>query len=159
LVNSTELREGFKGATDVARHGARQLHSLPVLQTLRQELDQHQSTVLPQSTVGKAMTDLANQWSKLIRYAEHGNLPIDNNRCEKAIRSFVIGRRVWLLSDTTAAAHASAVIYSLVQAAKPNGHDPYPWPRHLLNELPKTYTVDKVDVPTPWNNNDHPQMC
>jgi transposase len=141
----------FKEATDVARYDARQLHSLPVLQTLHQWLDKHKSKVPPQSALGKAMTYLANQWSKLIRYTERGDLPIDNNRCENAIRPFVIGRRAWLFSDTTAGAHASAVIYSLVQTAKANGHEPYTWLRHVLKELPKANTVDEVDALMPWN--------
>jgi transposase len=141
----------LKEATDVARYDARQLHSLPVLQTLREWLDKHRSKVPPQSTLGKAMTYLANQWSKLIRYTERGDLPIDNNRCENAIRPFVIGRRAWLFSDTAAGAHASAVIYSLVQTAKANGHEPYTWLRHVLKELPKADTVDQVDALMPWN--------
>ena len=141
----------FKEATDVARYDARQLHSLPVLQTLGQWLDKHRSKVPPQSALGKAMAYLANQWSKLIRYTERGDLPIDNNRCENAIRPFVIGRRAWLFSDTTAGAHASAVIYSLVQTAKANGHEPYTWLRHVLKELPKANTVDEVDALMPWN--------
>jgi hypothetical protein len=53
-------------------------------------------------------------WGELIRYTERGDLPIDNNRCENAIRPFVIGRKAWLFSDTPAGAHASAVIYSLL---------------------------------------------
>jgi transposase len=63
----------------------------------------------------------------------------------------VIGRRAWLFSDTTAGAHASAVIYSLVQTAKANGHEPYAWLRHVLRELPKVNTVDLVDAMMPWN--------
>lgn len=68
---------------------------------------------------------MRDYWSMLTRYTERGDLPIDNNRCENAIRPFVIGRRAWLFSDTPAGANASAVIYSLVETAKANGLEPY----------------------------------
>ena len=145
------IERDCKDASQDQRHQARQVQSLPVLEALRQWLDKHQPKVPPQGTLGKAMAYLANQWSRLIRYTERGDLPIDNNRCENAIRPFVIGRRAWLFSDTTAGAHASAVIYSLVQTAKANGHEPYAWLRHVLRELPKVNTVDLVDAMMPWN--------
>ena len=62
-----------------------------------------------------------------------------------------MGRRAWLFSDTTAGAHSSAVIYSMVQTAKANGHEPYAWLRHVLRELPKASTVDQFDALMPWN--------
>ena len=49
---------------------------------------------------------MGNLWPQLNRYTERGDLPIDNNRCENAIRPFVIGRKAWLFSDTPAGAHA-----------------------------------------------------
>jgi transposase len=50
-----------------------------------------------------------------------------------------------------AGAHASAVLYSLVETAKANGHEPYTWLRHVLRDLPKASTVDEVDALMPWN--------
>ncbi|SEJ31130.1 Transposase IS66 family protein, partial [Azotobacter beijerinckii] len=62
-----------------------------------------------------------SNWSRLIRYTEAGYLPIDNNRAERAIRPFVIGRKAWLFSDTPKGATASAQLYSLVETARANG--------------------------------------
>ena len=140
-----------KEASPEVRHAIRQERSVPALSALRHWLDKYQPKVPPQGALGKAMTYLANQWSKLIRYTERGDLPIDNNKCENAIRPFVMGRRAWLFSDTTAGAHSSAVIYSLVQTAKANGHEPYAWLRHVIRELPRASTVDQVDALMPWN--------
>ena len=78
-------------------------------------------------------------------------LHFDNNRCENAIRPFVVGRKAWLFSDTPAGAHASAVIYSLLQTAKANGIEPYLWLRRVLRELPAAKTVDAVEALLPWN--------
>ena len=92
--------------------------------------------VPPKSALGAALSYMRNYWGKLVRYTERGDLPIDNNRCENAIRPFVIGRKAWLFSDTPAGANASAIIYSLVETAKANGVEPYTWLRHALEHLP-----------------------
>ena len=87
----------------------------------------------------------------LTRYTERGDLPIDNNRCENAIRPFVIRRKAWLFSDTPAGANASAIIYSLLQTAKANGQEPYAWLRSVLHDLPAAKTVEEVEALLPWN--------
>ena len=94
---------------------------------------------------------MRNYWGKLVRYTERGDLPIDNNRCENAIRPFVIGRKAWLFSDTPAGANASAIIYSLVETAKANGVEPYAWLRHALEHLPAAQTADEMEKLLPWN--------
>ena len=42
--------------------------------------------------IGKAMTYLDNQWPQLIRVLNDGRLEVDNNRCENALRPFVLER-------------------------------------------------------------------
>jgi hypothetical protein len=79
--------------------------------------------ITPQSKLGKTLTYLHKYWSRLIRYVEHGHLPIDNNPCENAIRPFVIGRKIWLVSDSRTSVHASALIYSPIETAEANGHE------------------------------------
>lgn len=88
---------------------------------------------------------------KLTRYVERGDLPIDNNRCENAIRPFVVGRKAWLFSESPAGAQASALIYSLVETAKANGREPYTWLRKVLRELPHAKTADEYEALLPWN--------
>ncbi len=97
------------------------------------------------------MNYLASNWSKLVRYVEGGNLPIDNNRAENAIRPFVIGRKNWLFSDTPKGATASAKIYSLIETAKANGQEPYAWLRHVLERLPTANRVEDYEALLPWN--------
>ena len=98
-----------------------------------------------------SLSYMRDYWGKLVRYPERGDLPIDNNRCENAIRPFVIGRKAWLFSDTPAGASASAIIYSLVETAKANGVEPYTWLRHVLEHLPAARTADEMDKLLPWN--------
>ena len=103
----------------------------------------------PKSAVGKAIAYSLGQWEKLERYLECGHLQIDNNRAERAIKPFVIGRKNWLFANTANGANASAVLYSLIETAKANGLTPFDYLQRLMEELPKT-PID-IDRLLPWN--------
>ena len=145
------IESEHKDATPELRLQARQELSLPVLAKIHAWLDKTQPAAAPKSALGTALTYLRNCWPMLIRYTERGDLPIDNNRCENAIRPFVIGRKAWLFNDTVAGANSSAIIYSLVETAKANGLEPYLWLRRVLRELPAAKTVEDVEALLPWN--------
>ena len=70
---------------------------------------------------------------------------------EKDVRHAVVGRKNWVFSDAQAGAHASALIYSLVETAKSCGLEPYLWLRHVLHRLPMAQTVEDYDALLPWN--------
>jgi hypothetical protein len=106
--------------------------------------------VLPKSLLGKALHYLSSQWHKLKRYVEDGRYSIDNNAQENAIRPFCVGRRNWLFADTTAGAHASANLYSLLQTCQVNGIDGYRYLRDLLRTLPQARTADDYAALLPW---------
>ena len=143
----------YKDATDDERYLARQAMSEPILAELRAWLDKTRPTVTPKSALGTALSYMSNYWDKLTRYTEAGDLPVDNNRCENAIRPFVIGRKAWLFSDTPAGANASAIIYSMIETAKANGLDPYAWLRRVMRDLPTARTVEEIEALLPWNVN------
>ena len=85
------------------------------------------------------------QWPKLTVFLTHGEVPLDNNRCENAIRPFVVGRKGWLFSDTVKGAVASANLYSLVETAKANGIEPHAYLSHLFSELPHAKSVEDFE--------------
>jgi len=145
------IEREHKEASIEVRHLARQSASVPVLDELHAWMLKTAPLVMPKSALGTALAYMGNLWPLLIRYTHRGDLPIDNNRCENAIRPFVIGRKAWLFSDTPAGARASAVIYSLVQTAQANGLEPYSWLRRVLRELPSAQSVDAVEALLPWN--------
>jgi hypothetical protein len=95
------------------------------------------------------MTYLANQWDKLTIYCTNGDLNISNILAENAIRRFVIGRKVWLFSDTPKGARA--IHYSLIETAKANGLEPYAYLTHVLKALPYADTVEQIEALLPWN--------
>lgn len=93
--------------------------------------------VAPQGPLGKALTYTMGQFDRAIRYVEHPLLTPDNNPTENAIRPFVIGRKNWMFADTPAGAAASASLYSLIETAKANGHEPYRYLCHLFDTVPR----------------------
>ena len=145
------IEREHKDATAVDRHQARQQGSLPILAELHAWMLMNTPLITPKSALGTALAYMSHLWPQLTRYTERGDLPIDNNAAENKIRPFVIGRKAWLFSDTPAGAHASAVIYSLVQTAKANGLEPYAWLRRVLRDLPAAKTVEAVEAMLPWN--------
>ena len=66
-----------------------------------------------------------------------GRLELSNNRAERSVRPFAIGRKNWLFSNTPLGAKISAVIYSLVETAKTNGLNPASYLEYLLTALPR----------------------
>jgi len=146
-----KVEEEYRQSTDADRLQARQSRSLPLLDEIRTWLDDHLDKVLPSHKLGQAIAYMDKQWLRLRKYVERGDLPIDNNPAENAIRPFVVGRKAWLFSDTPAGAHASAVIYSLVETAKGCGLEPYAWLLHVLNRLPMAKTADDYEALLPWN--------
>ena len=139
-----------KDKTTAERQRLREEYSRPVLQRIEAMLLKHLHAVVPGSLLGKALHYLSAQWPKLIRYAENGAWPIDNNLCENAIRPFVVGRRNWLFADTVAGAHASANLYSLVETCKANRIDPYDYLVRLFSKLPHAKTADDFEALLPW---------
>lgn len=139
-----------KGLTPEARHQQRQEKALPLLVELKEWIDKSLLTVPPKTALGAALAYTAKQWPKVIRYTEDGRLNIDNNRAERAIKPFVIGRKNWLFSNTERGAGASAVIYSIIETAKANGVNTDAYLKMLLEELPKRQQNQAIDDLAPW---------
>jgi transposase len=144
------IEQRLKGQPPASRLAVRQAESVPVLNALRAWAVAMQPKVLPSSPLGKALGYLDRQWPGLARYCEDGRLEIDNNRCENALRPFVMGRKNWLFSDTVQGAQASANLYSLIETAKANGLEPYAYLRRVFTKLPAATTVADIDALLPW---------
>ena len=91
----------------------------------------------PKSALGRALHYLREQWPYLVRFLEDGRLELSNNRAERSIKPFVMGRKNWLFANTEAGAQSSAIVYSLIETARENGLDPYRYLVYVLTEAPK----------------------
>jgi transposase len=133
-----------------ARRAVRQADSVPVLRDLRAWLTETLPKIVPGSPLGRALAYLDRHWDGLVRYCDDGRLEIDNNRCENALRPFVIGRKNWLFSDTVNGARSSANLYSLIETAKANGLEPYAYLRRVFTSLPAATTLADIEALLPW---------
>ena len=86
---------------------------------------------------GDAIGYALNQEKYLRVFLTDGDVPIDNNASERAIRGFCIGKKNWQMIDTINGAKSSAIIYSIVETAKANNLKPFDYVQHLLEEMPK----------------------
>ena len=118
----------------------RQEKSKPILDSLHIHLQSLLTTNAGTLDLGKAIRYALGQWDKLVLYASHGEVYIDNNLVENAIRPFVLGRKNWLFSDSPDGASASAFWFSLLQTAKANGKEPYKFLLQFLKGLPHCQT-------------------
>ena len=122
---------------------------MPLLADLRDWLDTNLPLVPRQSALGKALNYMHKQWPSLIVYVEHGDLRIDNNLIENAIRPLVISRRNFLFCSSVAGANATANLLSLIETAKANKIEPYRYLRKLFTELPKASNLEEVEALLP----------
>ena len=86
------IERDLKDATAEQRLRERQERSKPIVDKFHAYLVSQSSKTAPKSAAGKAMAYCLNQWSKLVVFLSDGNLEIDNNRAERSIKPFVIGR-------------------------------------------------------------------
>jgi transposase len=114
----------------------REQHARPVADHLREWLTLQRQKVPDGSAIAKAINYSLGRWEALTRYIDDGELPIDNNWLENRIRPISVGRKNWLFAGSLRAGQRAAVIMSLIQSAKLNGHEPYRYLKDVLERLP-----------------------
>jgi hypothetical protein len=144
-------KETKERPTGLARQRYRCEQAQPILDEIRDWLDQALVRVPPKTNTGKALHYLNGQWTKLTRFLENGDISLDNNAVENAIRPFAVGRKNWLFSDTPNGAHASANLYSLIETAKVNDWEPYEYLKIVAEKIPSATTADDIENLMPWN--------
>jgi transposase len=129
----------------------RQEKAPAILATYKALLEKSAQQVPPKSLLGKAIQYNLNQWDKLTVYLRNGQINIDNNRAERAIKPFLIGRKNWLFANTGKSARSSTILYGVIETAKANGLIPYDYLVKLFEGLPKRQSTDSLDDLLPWN--------
>jgi transposase len=118
------------------RRSLRQEHAVPVLDGFALWMHEESPQVLPKSPLGEAFTYARLQWQALRRYTEDGDLAIDNNRAERALRTVAVGRKNWLFAGSDEGGRRAAILYSLISSARRHGLDPFAYLRDLFDRLP-----------------------
>jgi transposase len=113
----------------------RQLESRPILGKLYDYLQEIQVEVLPKSPEGRAVRYALKNWTALNRYCEDGDLEIDNNATERAIRGVAIGRNNWTFFGSDNGGNTAAVLRSFVASCQRNHVDPFSWLKDVLSRI------------------------
>ena len=132
----------------------RQLVVKPLVDAFFAYLKQISSKTPQNGKVKEAFTYALNQERYLRVFLEDGDVPIDNNASERAIRGFCIGKKNWEMIDTINGATSSAIIYSIAETAKANNLKPYDYFEYLLTEIPKhedDTNTDFLEALLPWS--------
>ena len=125
-----------KALTPHQRLQMRQERSQPLWDELHVWLQLERTRVPDGSAIAKAIDYSLNHWTGLGRYLQDGDVPIDNNHIENRIRPWALGRRNWLFIGSQLAGERAAVVMSLLQSAKLNGHEPWAYLKDVLTRLP-----------------------
>ena len=107
--------------------------------------------IAPKSKLGKAVNYLIEEEPYLRRYIEDGRIEIDNNRAERSIKPFVIGRKNWLFANTPSGAKASATAFSIIETAQEQGLDPHEYLKYVFTKAPNLKDNESIDILLPWN--------
>ena len=132
----------------------RQLVVKPLVDAFFAYVKQNSGRVPKSGKAREAFTYALNQEPYLRVFLENGDVPMDNNASERAIRGFCIGKKNWEMIDTVHGASASAIIYSISETAKANGLKPYEYFEYLLTEIPKHQDESSTDFLAdllPWS--------
>ena len=144
-----ELERTFADMSPDERFRAREKQSLPVAEEFFAWAGS--VNIIPNLTISRAVTYLLNQREWLMNVFLDGRLELSNNRGERSIKPFVMGRKNWLFSTSVSGVKASAIAFSIIETAKENGLNPYEYLKFLLETLPNAST-SQLDAVMPWSD-------
>lgn len=146
-----KIEEKIRDLSVEERQEIRLQQSLPLVEAYFVWLQKMKKEVLPKSKLGEAIGYSLNQRIPLLVPFSTGNLEIDNNRAERSIKPFTIGRKNWLFSNSSKGADSSALIYSVIETAKENQLNVFEYLVHLFQTLPNI-DLEEIDCHLPWSN-------
>ncbi len=151
-VDENAAREGWDAQRAAAeRLALRREKSSVIVREFRSWLDAQQPEAVPSSPLAKAINYTLNQWDSLQLFLEDGDIPLDNNRTENAIRQQVLGRLNWLFVGSAKGGETAAVLYTLVATCRRLRIDPFAYLRDVFTRMP-TATADDLPqlLPDRW---------
>jgi len=124
------------------RKNLRLEESHPILNEIGTYIAVQSRIELPKSPLGKAYDYCLNRWNTLLDYLKDGNLQIDNNLIENAIRPLALGRKNYLFAGSHDAANNIAMYYSFFATCKKNDVNPLKWLSYVLKNINNTKIPD-----------------
>ncbi len=141
----------LKELSDDERRGQRQQLAKPLWEELKHWLQLERRLVADGGPTAKAIDYTLGHWAALTRHLDDGAVAIDNNHLERQIKPWAMGRKAWMFVGSELAGQRAAIVMSLVQSARLNGHDPWAYLRDVLQRLPtqRSRQIDDL-LPHRW---------
>lgn len=124
-----------------------QKHSAPILDKLKNYCNGliEKKNVEPNSSFGKAIGYLNNHWEGLTSILRHGNAPLSNNDCERAIKSKVLIRKNSYFYKSCWGAFVGDTLLSIIKTCNLNEINPY----HYLLAI-QAHSEEAKKNPNEW---------
>nr|MCR5338489.1 IS66 family transposase [Lachnospiraceae bacterium] len=154
ITEMMHIDNGFDDLSPSDRKKQRQKHLRERVDAYFEWVKLKYTQVTRNSTIGKALAYSIHQEQYLRKFLDDGNIPMDNNCAEQAIRPFTIGRKNFVIIESDKGAKASAILYSLAETAKANSLNTYKYFELLLSEIPKHMddtNLKFLDDLMPWS--------
>lgn len=141
----------IRGQPAEIRRSIRQERSRPLVTALRAALDDALRKLSPKSPMTKAIRYGTKRWKAFTRFLGDGQLEMDNNIAERAIRPVAVGRKNWLFAGSEAGGQRAAAIYSVIETAKMNGLEPQAYIADVIARIAADWPASRWSELMPWN--------
>jgi transposase len=145
-----KIEKEIRGKPREHRRAAREARAGPLLEQLRQWMQQRLAQVSAKSEAAGAILYSLKRWDALTQYVNDGAIEIDNNAAERALRGPVLSRKNFLFAGADSGGERAAVLYTLLETAKLNGLDPERYLRDVLARIAE-HPINRIDELLPWN--------
>jgi transposase len=152
------IESEIRGRDPDKRMQIRQTRARPLLDSMYEWLQATLAQLSRKSTVAAAIGYALGRWPALLRYCGDGQLEIDNNAAERALRAVAIGRKNYLFAGADSGGERAAAIYSLIGTAKLNGLDPEAYLRDVLTRIAE-HPINRITELLPWNVTPQPVVA
>jgi transposase len=140
----------IRGRQPEERCRVRDERSRPLLELLKQWLEEILVKLSKKSDTAQAVRYALGRWEALVRYVDDGRLEVDNNAAERALRVVALGRKNYLFAGSDRGGESAAAIYSLIGTAKLNHVDPETYLREVLSRI-ADHPINRIAELLPWN--------
>src|SRR6201984_3101757 len=150
IAGLSGIEKELRGRPPDERREVRNTRSRPLLESLKQWLEETLGKLSRKSDTAVAVRYALGRWEALLRFCDDGRIEIDNNAAERALRVVALGRKNFLFAGSDGGGESAAAIYSLIGTAKLNGHNPESYLRNVLSRIPD-HPINRIEELLPWN--------